>query len=122
MDSLSGVDLPAVIDFDQSPPQRKSWKPKDVKRDRVAEISEGDVKGAVRLTLSDDTLNPPNTETLEILCQKHPIACQKNSSGSEDLPLFMSVFRNAQQSLLSSAVDVQDKARLLAVAKKEVGS
>ena len=65
VDALSGVDLPAVIDFDQSPPQRKSRKPKDVKRalaDRVAEkISEGDVKGAVRLTSSDDTLIPPNT-------------------------------------------------------------
>ena len=34
----------------------------------------------------------------------------------------MSVFRNAQQLLLSSAVDVQDKARLLAVAEKEAGS
>ena len=57
------------------------------------------------------------------------IACWKASGGSEDLPLStrqrdwtMSVFRNAQQLLLSSAVDVQDKARLLAVAEKEAGS
>ena len=94
VDALSGVDLPAVIDFDQSPPQRKSRKPKDVKRalaDRVAgKILEGDVKGAVHLTSSDDTLIPPNTETWRSCARNIPLRLLSVRAG-------MSIYSNLLQ-------------------------
>ena len=76
VDALDGDSLPIVIEDDHSPPKRKNWKPKDAKKAlavRVSQkISEGDVKGAVRVASSDDTLIPPNTDMLEVLRQKHP--------------------------------------------------
>ena len=42
---------------------------------RVSEmLEEGDVRGAVRLAASDETMAPYNRDTVDILISKHPRA------------------------------------------------
>ena len=64
----------------------KPNKPNKPKRDRTAalvaeKISDGDVKGAIRLACSDDSIAPYDAETLAVLLQKHP---RRDANGSGD--------------------------------------
>ena len=85
LDALNGEDLAAVEDVHPSVIKEVSI-PKDAKKGLAGKIAEkisvGDVRGAVRLASSDSTFIPPNPDTLEILCQKHPPKSHLSPSSS----------------------------------------
>ena len=93
LDALNGDDL-AIIEAIHLSIPRSSRKPKDPKKlfaNKISDkISEGNIKGAVRLASSDCTFIPPNTETIQILRCKHPpktssISASPSSSITLDL-------------------------------------
>ena len=84
----------------------------------------------VRLEYSLLALDPSSPAEPSVASEfDSAITCWKTSSGLDHFPSSMRqcdwsspVFEKAQTSLISSAVDMQDKARLLAVAEKEAGA
>ena len=60
---------------------RRPKDPKSFLADKISEkISEGNIKGAVRLASSDCSLIPPDAETASILRDKHPSKAPSSSS------------------------------------------
>ena len=89
LESLDGDDLVVGRDVCRSNP-RVSRRPKDPKSflaDKISEkISEGNIKGAVRLASSDYSLIPPDAETASILRDKHPSKAPSSSSAVTSSP------------------------------------
>lgn len=76
--SISNPDLVKMLYKFQVQPQRSSRNrpaqnlEKKVAAKIAAKISDGDVKGAVKVLTSEDTVAPQNADTLKLLQEKHP--------------------------------------------------
>ena len=89
LESLNGDDHVVGRDVCHSN-LRVSRRPKDLKSflaDKISEkISEGNIKGAVRLASSDCFLIPPDAETVSILRDKYPSKAPSSSSAVTSSP------------------------------------